>query len=54
MKATAELKNKVIAKLIKCGNNVEDVKEMVAEHFEYASSKYFTVRTIAECIRTIY
>lgn len=48
------LKNKVEAKLIKNGNNVNDVKEMMAEHFEYASSKYTTVNKIAECIRTIY
>jgi len=51
---TAELKNKVIAKLITGGNNVEDVNNMVAKHFEYAASKYSTVKTICECIRTIY
>jgi hypothetical protein len=51
---TAELKNKVIAKLIASGNNVEDVNNMVAKHFEYAASKYSTVKTICECIRTIY
>ena len=48
------LKEKVTAKLIKNGNNIEDVKEMVELHFEYASSKYNTVKTISECIRTIY
>ncbi|MBT7493577.1 MAG: hypothetical protein HN704_18410 [Bacteroidetes bacterium] len=39
---------------IKNGNNIEDVKEMIELHFEYASSKYNTVKTISECIRTIY
>jgi hypothetical protein len=45
---------KVIAKLISYGNNIEDVKEMVKLHFEYASSTYKTVSQIAECIRIIY
>ena len=48
------LKEKVIAKLIKGGNNVDEVNEMVNEHFEYASSTYTTVSKIAECIRTVY
>jgi hypothetical protein len=48
------MKNKVEARLIKNGNNVNDVKEMMNLHFEYASSKYSTVKQIAECIRTIY
>jgi hypothetical protein len=51
---TETLKAKVTARLIKNGNNIDDVKEMIAEHFEYAASKYNTVKTIAECIRTIY
>ena len=46
--------NKVIAKLIKNGNNVNDVKNMTNIHFEYASNKYTTVNSIANCIRTIY
>jgi hypothetical protein len=49
-----ELKKKVIAKLITYGNNAEEVKIMVAKHFEYAASNYKTVKTICECIRTIY
>jgi hypothetical protein len=49
-----ELKNKVIAKLIADGNNIKDVNIMVAKHFEYAASHYLTVKTISECIRTIY
>jgi hypothetical protein len=48
------LRNKVEARLIKNGNNVNDVKEMMNLHFEYASSRYSTVKTISECIRTIY
>jgi hypothetical protein len=48
------MRNKVEARLIKYGNNVNDVKEMMNLHFEYASSKYSTVKKIAECIRTIY
>ena len=46
--------NKVIAKLISNGNNVNDVMEMTDLHFEYASSNYNTVKSIANCIRTIY
>lgn len=51
---TTTLRSKVEARLIKNGNNVNDVKEMMDLHFEYASSKYTTVNSIAECIRTIY
>ena len=55
MKATAEhTKNAVIAKLISWGNNEETVKDMVEKHFRYAFEHYETVKTIAECIRTIY
>jgi len=48
------MKSKVIAKLIKYGNNENEVKEMVSLHFDYAFSKYSTVKRIADCIRTIY
>ncbi len=48
------LKAKVTAKLIKNGNNINDVDSMVDQYFEYAASKYSTVKTIVECIRTIY
>ena len=48
------LKEKVTARLIKNGNNPMEVEKMVDKHFEYASSTHGTVRTIAECIRTIY
>ena len=48
------LKAKVTAKLIKVGNNPEDVSKMVELHFEYASKTYSNLNTICECIRTIY
>ena len=48
------LKNKVIAKLIKNGNNIDEVTEMTNIHFDYASKHYTTVNSIANCIRTIY
>jgi hypothetical protein len=48
------LKNRVIAKLIQWGNNENEVNKMVALHFDYAVSKYSTLKTICECIRTIY
>ena len=48
------VKNKVIAKLIKNGNNETDVQKMVEKHFEYAFDKYRTVSQMANCIRTIY
>ena len=48
------LRNKVIAKLIKSGNNVNDVNEMVNIHFDQASKNYSSVNTIAQYIRTVY
>lgn len=51
---TKELKNKVIAHLIKCGHNKNDVNKMVELHFVYASETYSSVKTIAGCISTIY
>lgn len=48
------LNDKVAAQLIKWGNNPIEVSKMVSEHFEYASKNYSSVKTIAECIRTIY
>jgi len=48
------MKIKVIAKLVKWGNNSQDVLTMVNEHFEYASNNYNTVASISNCIRTIY
>ena len=51
---TETLKNKVIARLISNGNNESEVLKMVELHFDYASKNYSTVKTISECIRTIY
>jgi len=48
------LRNKVTENLIKKGNNPQDVNEMVNTHFDYASKNYNTVKSISECIRTIY
>lgn len=47
-------KERVKARLIKSGNNINDVERMVSTHYEYAASKYETVKQIAECIRAIY
>lgn len=51
---TQLLRNKVEAKLIKNGNNVNDVKKMKDLHFERASKKSNTVSEIAYFIRVIY
>lgn len=51
---TTTLRNKVIAKLIKAGNNIDDVNEMVNIHFEQASKNYSSVITITQYIRTVY
>ena len=48
------LKEKVTARLIKYGNNPEDVSKMVDKHFEYASSTYKSVSEISQCIRVLY
>jgi hypothetical protein len=48
------LKNKVIAYLIKCGNNVNETKEMVELHFELAFTKFKTVKQISNFIRIVY
>lgn len=48
------LENKVESKLIKNGNNIYDIKEMMKKHFKYASSTYNTVNKISECIVSLY
>jgi hypothetical protein len=48
------LKNKVTENLIKKGNNPQEVNKMVNLHFDYASETYSTVKSISECISTIY
>jgi hypothetical protein len=50
----ANLKNKVIAQLIKWGNNKKDVIKMVELHFDYAAKNYSSVKTISASIRIIY
>ena len=52
MKTT--LKNKVIAQLIKWGNNEKEVNEMVNLHFDSASKNFENVKSIAMYIRTVY
>ena len=47
-------KENVTAKLIANGNNENDVKEMIELHFDYASKKYTTLKSVCQCIRTIY
>lgn len=46
------LKNKVEARLLKY-NSEKEVAKMMAKHFEYASRKYTTLKTICECIVTL-
>lgn len=49
------LKNKVVSKLEKWGNNPEEVKIMVELHFEQGSRLFQNnVKSIAEFIRTVY
>ena len=48
------LRNRVEQRLIKNGNNIDDVKKMIELHFEYASEHYKGVKRVSECIRTIY
>lgn len=47
------LEQKVEARLLKWGWNIETVKSMMNENFEYASSKYTGVSKIADVIGTI-
>lgn len=52
---TTTLKNKVISKLEKWGNNPEEVKTMVDLHFEQGSRLFESnVKSIAEFIRMVY
>jgi hypothetical protein len=51
---TKTLKQKVEDILIKGGNNINDVREMINIHFDQASKIYESPRTIADYIRTIY
>lgn len=49
------LRNKVVAKLEKWGNNPEEVQTMVNLHFEQGSRLFGNnVKSISEFIRTVY
>ena len=50
------IKTKVTQKLIKNGNNINDVEKMIATHFDYAIRVYpnATIKELANIIRTIY
>lgn len=50
----ASLKDKVIARLIKGGNNPVEVQDMVHLHFAQAVCLYSSVKNISEFIRTVY
>ncbi len=47
-------KEKVLARLVKWGNNPERAKGLINEHFDYAVKHYSTVSKVAEVISTIY
>jgi hypothetical protein len=46
-------KEKVIARLIKCGHNPENASKWVEEHYDYAVKHYTTVSKVAEVIATL-
>jgi hypothetical protein len=55
MKTAAKTKSeKVIAQLIKWGNNPNDVSDMVSKHYNVAISFCTSVSSIANYIRTVY
>jgi len=43
-------KAKVIARLVKLGNNLENATKYTNEHYEYVSNNYYGVAKIAEVI----
>lgn len=43
-------KEKVLARLVKRGNNEENAKAMIEEHFDYAEKHYSTVSKVADVI----
>jgi hypothetical protein len=47
-------KNKVATKLLKCGFNENDVIKMINKNFEYAFNNYNTLKSITECVITLY
>jgi len=53
MKKQAITKSKVIARLIKWGNNEENATKYTNEHFDYAVKYYGTVSKVAEVIMSL-
>ena len=53
MKNADDTKDKVRALLIKWGNNSADVEKLLTKNYEWAASRYDSVRTIAEAVRTV-
>lgn len=47
------LEQKVEARLLKGGFNIDTVKSMMSEHFSYAASKYNGVAKIADVVSTL-
>lgn len=49
-------KEDIISKLVSAGNNSEDAKKMVEEHYDYIKRVYPSsgLKKLAEVIRTIY
>jgi len=47
------LTQKVEAKLLKGGFNIDTVKSMMSDNFKYASSKYNGVAKIADVVSTL-
>lgn len=47
------LKEKVIARLVRCGHNQESATRWTEEHFEYASKYYSGANKIAEVIQNL-
>jgi hypothetical protein len=47
-------KNKVATKLLKGGFNENDVVKMINKNFEYAFNNYNSLKSITDCIITLY
>lgn len=47
------LEQKVEARLVKGGFNINTVESMMSEHFSYAASKYNGVAKIADVVSTL-
>ena len=48
------MKNLVKQRLLKNGNSEKDVNKMIEKDFDFASSKYNTVKEICNYLRTNY